>query len=70
MDPDPGGPKIIGSGSPALQNMKFLNYFYFIFALLDPDSAPIFQPDTDPTEVGESGSIPDPKNTNFRSGFA
>ncbi len=46
---------------PALQNMKFLNFFLFlwvIFALLDPD------PDSGPTDLIESGSnpAPDPKH--------
>ncbi len=41
---------------PALQNMKFLNFFYFfvIFALLDPD------PDSESRSIGLIESVSNP----------
>jgi hypothetical protein len=45
-------PSALKSEHPALQNMKFLNFFYFlwvIFALLDPDLA----------DQNQSGPYPD-----------
>jgi hypothetical protein len=44
---------------PALQNMKFLNFFLFwwvIFALLDPDPDPDSDPDPDPDSDPDSES--------------
>jgi hypothetical protein len=54
-------PQRVKREHPALQNMKFLDFFlllWVLFALLDPD------PDSESgsTDLIESGSNPDPKH--------
>jgi hypothetical protein len=56
-------PSALKKGHPIFQNMKFMNFFTFlwvIFALLDPD--PYSKSVSGSTDLTEFGSNPDPKH--------